>query len=290
MGTAEVESALVAHPKVAEAAVVGFPHDLKGQGIYAYVTLNAGEEPTEALRKELVAWVRQRDRADRLAGRDPVGAGPAEDAQRQDHAPHPAQDRRQRDRRAGRYLDAGRSGGGDGTGGEPGAGEKGRAGDTSAPADPRGNDELSWQPRRTGPAAARKCYECIETRSGWCGWSARSSLSRPIWIGPDRFLHGTFGVLLDLQATLQGLETTFRALLAGLTVEAFELIRALAIGLFVVFLALGLMAARRGLRARAALVVLTVLYLVLLYPAIDGDYVSGGTGRPPSFWRLWAPW
>ncbi len=59
MGTAEVESALVAHPKVAEAAVVGYPHDIKGQGIYAYVTLNAGEEPSEALRKELVAWVRK---------------------------------------------------------------------------------------------------------------------------------------------------------------------------------------------------------------------------------------
>ena len=59
MGTAEVESALVAHPKVAEAAVVGFPHDIKGQGIYAYVTLVDGEEPTEALRKELVAWVRR---------------------------------------------------------------------------------------------------------------------------------------------------------------------------------------------------------------------------------------
>ncbi|MBK3800857.1 acetate--CoA ligase [Azospirillum brasilense] len=59
MGTAEVESALVAHPKVAEAAVVGYPHDLKGQGIYAYVTLNAGESPTEELRKELVAWVRK---------------------------------------------------------------------------------------------------------------------------------------------------------------------------------------------------------------------------------------
>ena len=59
MGTAEVESALVAHPKVAEAAVVGYPHDLKGQGIYAYVTLNAGEQPTEELRKELVAWVRK---------------------------------------------------------------------------------------------------------------------------------------------------------------------------------------------------------------------------------------
>ena len=58
MGTAEVESALVAHAKVAEAAVVGCPHDLKGQGIYAYVTLNVGEEPNEDLRKELVKWVR----------------------------------------------------------------------------------------------------------------------------------------------------------------------------------------------------------------------------------------
>jgi acetyl-CoA synthetase len=59
MGTAEVESALVSHPKVAEAAVVGFPHDIKGQGIYAYVTLNMDQEPTDALRKELVAWVRK---------------------------------------------------------------------------------------------------------------------------------------------------------------------------------------------------------------------------------------
>ncbi len=59
MGTAEVESSLVAHPKVAEAAVVGYPHDLKGQGIYAYVTLNAGESPTEELRRELVQWVRK---------------------------------------------------------------------------------------------------------------------------------------------------------------------------------------------------------------------------------------
>ncbi|MDP6705303.1 MAG: acetate--CoA ligase [Alphaproteobacteria bacterium] len=59
MGTAEVESALVAHEKVAEAAVVGYPHDIKGQGIYAYVTLNLGEEPTEELRQELVLWVRK---------------------------------------------------------------------------------------------------------------------------------------------------------------------------------------------------------------------------------------
>ena len=59
IGTAEVESALVSHPKVAEAAVVGFPHDIKGQGIYAYVTLVAGEAVSDDLRKELVAHVRK---------------------------------------------------------------------------------------------------------------------------------------------------------------------------------------------------------------------------------------
>jgi acetyl-CoA synthetase len=59
MGTAEVESALVAHPKVSEAAVVGYPHHIKGQGIYAYVTLMAGEAPTDELKKELVGWVRK---------------------------------------------------------------------------------------------------------------------------------------------------------------------------------------------------------------------------------------
>ena len=59
IGTAEVESALVAHPKVSEAAVVGYQHDIKGQGIYAYVTLMDGEQPTEELRKELAIWVRK---------------------------------------------------------------------------------------------------------------------------------------------------------------------------------------------------------------------------------------
>jgi len=59
MGTAEVESALVAHPKVSEAAVVGYPHDIKGQGIYCYVTLMAGDAPSDALRTELRAWVRK---------------------------------------------------------------------------------------------------------------------------------------------------------------------------------------------------------------------------------------
>ncbi|SHF55549.1 acetyl-CoA synthetase [Kaistia soli DSM 19436] len=59
MGTAEVESALVAHSGVSEAAVVGYPHDIKGQGIYAYVTLMAGVAPSDALRKELAGWVRK---------------------------------------------------------------------------------------------------------------------------------------------------------------------------------------------------------------------------------------
>ncbi len=59
MGTAEVESALVAHAKVAESAVVGAPHEIKGQGIYAYVTLNLGEDPSDDLKKELVQWVRK---------------------------------------------------------------------------------------------------------------------------------------------------------------------------------------------------------------------------------------
>jgi acetyl-CoA synthetase len=58
LGTAEIESALVAHPTVAEAAVVGYPHDIKGQGIYAYVTLKADQTPTDALRGDLIKWVR----------------------------------------------------------------------------------------------------------------------------------------------------------------------------------------------------------------------------------------
>jgi acetyl-CoA synthetase len=59
MGTAEIESSLVAHPKVAEAAVVGYPHDIKGQGVYVYVTLNAGLEVDDGLEKELRDWVRK---------------------------------------------------------------------------------------------------------------------------------------------------------------------------------------------------------------------------------------
>ena len=110
MGTAEVESALVAHPKVSEAAVVGYPHDIKGQGIYAYVTLMAGEEPSRGAAQGARRLGAQGDRPHRLARPDPVRAGPAQDPLGQDHAPHPAQDRRGRVRRARRHLDARRPG------------------------------------------------------------------------------------------------------------------------------------------------------------------------------------
>jgi hypothetical protein len=85
--------------------------------------------------------------------------------------------------------------------------------------------------------------------------------------GPDRFLHAGFDLLLHTQFALQ-------AVLAGFTIQAFELVRALAIGLFAVFLGLGILALRRGLRARAALIVVTALFLALLYPAVDGYYLS----------------
>ena len=106
MGTAEVESALVAHAKVAEAAVVGMPHDVKGQGIYAYVTLNAGEDRRRGAAQGTGAVGAARDRPDRQPRCDPVRARPAQDALGQDHAPHPAQDRRGRGGSARRYLDA----------------------------------------------------------------------------------------------------------------------------------------------------------------------------------------
>ncbi len=94
MGTAEVESALVAHPKVAEAAVVGYPHDIKGQGIYCYVTLMAGETASDALAHELRDWVRKE--IGPIASPDLIQFAPgvAQNPLRQDHAPHLAQDRR----------------------------------------------------------------------------------------------------------------------------------------------------------------------------------------------------
>ena len=113
MGTAEVESALVAHAAVAEAAVVGYPHEIKGQGIYCYVTLMNDREPSEELRKELRTWVRT-EIGPIASPDDPMGTRPAEDPLRQDHAPHPAQDRRERLWLAGRHFDPRRSVGGRG--------------------------------------------------------------------------------------------------------------------------------------------------------------------------------
>ena len=106
-GTAEVESALVAHGDVAESAVVGFPHEIKGQGIYAFVTLKEGRETSARLLTELQQFVRKQIRPHRDARRHSMGTRPAEDAQRQDHAAHFAQDRRQRGRAAGRYVGTG---------------------------------------------------------------------------------------------------------------------------------------------------------------------------------------
>ena len=118
MGTAEIESALVLHAMVAEAAVVGMPHPIKGQGIYAYVTTMEGVEDTHELRAELVQWVRHE--IGPIATPDVLQFAPglAQDPQRQNHAPHPAQDRRERCGQPRRYVDPGRSGRGGGLGGE----------------------------------------------------------------------------------------------------------------------------------------------------------------------------
>ena len=109
MGTAEVESALVSHPKVSEAAVVGYPHDIKGQGIYCYVTLIAGENGSDALKIQLRDWVRKE--IGPIASPDLIQFAPglAQDPLGQDHAPHLAQDRRRRFRQSRRYFYAGRS-------------------------------------------------------------------------------------------------------------------------------------------------------------------------------------
>ncbi len=106
IGTAEVESALVAHPLVAEAAVVGYPHPVKGEGIYAYVTVKEGAAVDDDLRTELVRGVRTHIGRDSDPRRDPLRPRAAEDAQRKDHAAYPAQDSRPADRGSVRRLHA----------------------------------------------------------------------------------------------------------------------------------------------------------------------------------------
>ena len=96
IGTAEVESALVSHPKVAEAAVVGMPHDIKGQGIYAYVTLKTGVEKSDDLKKELGCSCPQGNRPYRFTGQNSVRRFSAQDPKWQDHAKDSDQDCRWR--------------------------------------------------------------------------------------------------------------------------------------------------------------------------------------------------
>ena len=94
LGTAEVESALVSHTLVSEAAVVGYPHDIKGQGIYCYVTLMAGEKGSDDLRKDLVAHVRKEIGPFATPDKIQFCAGPAQNAIRENHAAHLAENRR----------------------------------------------------------------------------------------------------------------------------------------------------------------------------------------------------
>ena len=109
IGTAEVESSLVVASEGRRGRGRRLPARHQGQAIYAFVTLNAGEEGSDALRKELNQEVRTRHRRLRRAGQDPLHARASQDPLGQDHAPHPAQDRRGRDRRLRRHLDARRS-------------------------------------------------------------------------------------------------------------------------------------------------------------------------------------
>ena len=104
MGTAEVESALVSHPKVAEAAVVGYPHDLKGQGIYCYITLNSGENGDDDTEERSRLSRSQGDRPDRIARSHSVLSGIAENALGKNHAPHLEEDCRRRLRKSRRYI------------------------------------------------------------------------------------------------------------------------------------------------------------------------------------------
>ena len=163
MGTAEVESALVAHETVSEAAVVGYPHPIKGQGIYCYVTLMNDETPSDELKKTLSDWVRQEIGPIAKARRHPVGPRPAQDALGQDHAPHPAQDRRERLRQPWRHLDAGRSVGRGRTHREPREPVRSPMKDAAIDTPPRQPDPARASGRgqgHTGPDAGRELRPC----------------------------------------------------------------------------------------------------------------------------------
>ena len=94
LGTAEIEGAIGRHPAVAEAAVVGYPHDIKGTAIYAFVTLKTGETPSDEKKGEIVKAVRAHIGPHASPEKIQFTEGVPKNAFRQDHAPHPAQDRR----------------------------------------------------------------------------------------------------------------------------------------------------------------------------------------------------
>ena len=185
MGTAEVESALVAHPKVAEAAVVGFPHDIKGQGIYAYVTLNADEEPTEALRKELVAWVRKE--IGPIASPDAIQWAPGLPKTRSGKIMRRILRKIAANETdgLGGYLDAGRSGRGDGTGAKP------RWMSRLTACDHRHGDPRRRCPRGrwrndTGTPAQAKATKSMVLRQAGSGFEQSD---HAVWVMKMRWIH-----------------------------------------------------------------------------------------------------
>ena len=181
MGTAEVESALVAHPKVSEAAVVGYPHDIKGQGIYAYVTLMSGVELERGSAQRTGRLGAQGNRAVRFARPRSVRADVAKDTLRQNHAPNLTQDRGERVWRAWRHLDSGRSRGRDRSHrqqAEPRQGLGGRAASRTALGNNRHREEPQGVERRPSfrtAMATRRSRSCGELFVPWIVSSLPSS-------------------------------------------------------------------------------------------------------------------
>ncbi len=189
LGTAEIESALVSHPAVAEAAVVGYPHEIKGQGIYCYVTLKADVQMTPALEPELRQWVRRE--IGPFASPDVIqfAPRPAQDAVGQDHAAHPAQGGRGRHRQPGRHLDPGRPRRGRRPGAQSRRGQRGRGDQHQRRQDGRRRD-------RAGAGEQRQCGRGRRGRGAWRGLrlcrrgpgrsGQRYSRGRPEGPGPPR--------------------------------------------------------------------------------------------------------
>ena len=158
IGTAEVESALVSHPKVAEAAVAPMPHDIKGQGLYAFVTLKDGVAESDELKKELANHVRKEIGPIAVPDKIQFAPGPAEDAFGQNHAPHPAQDRRERRGPDWRHHHAGRPARRRGAGEGKTVSQTGSPGPDGSGGSPPQKDEMKPRTRLTpfAEAIARK--------------------------------------------------------------------------------------------------------------------------------------